>query len=413
MSNLSSYNLNTTSTSNGRVTSTIGKRVAVDSLFLPIQQSVAVNVKGETLIVNSSTAPMWNSSHTFNLCEKGIALNDITLKLELPPLSGTNLVATYVPGQYMIDHINILYNGQIVDTLWADDLFLKMQLYSLDCDRLTSNMGSGLYSSSAQRLANISSQTTSNIVLVPLRCFVNSIHPNILVDAHNIQLTVYMNTQLNSLDITSGTLTQNNNIISSTLICKIVRLPVNEVAVRLKTMAQMKKFDNIFHSTIVSNFVAQAGVTSSTFVLSNLMNANVAQLFFVVRTSKVGSSQFNFLKIASLNILDGSSNSLVGGAPLPSSYLANIVNRDLTTSSYNSETSFGTNNQNANVYIHSFSGDIITALQTGACLGHRRMQGTEQIVITYTSTLTQQVYIDVYAQCQSILQMSLSSVLKA
>ena len=88
MSNLSSYNLNTTSTSNGRVTSTIGKRVAVDSLFLPIQQSVAVNVKTETLIVNSSTAPMWGSSHTFNLCEKGIALNDITLKLELPPLSG-------------------------------------------------------------------------------------------------------------------------------------------------------------------------------------------------------------------------------------------------------------------------------------------------------------------------------------
>ena len=413
MSNLSSHNLNSNTVNNSRITSCIGQRTIVPGgLNLPVNQCVGMNMKPETFIINSSTTPLFGSSHMYNISEKNIVVHGATLKLELPPLSGTNSFSgVYVPGQFMAERCNIVINGQVFDVIVDVENFLRLNLYKTDADRLSSNQGSGLYNSVPQRLANISSTTVNNIILIPLKCsFFDVVQPAILNDAHAIQMNVVMASQSQCVDVISGTLTSNSNIISSSLILKITRLSLEDSMLRLKSM-QVRRFDTIYHSIIPTTYTASAGSTSSTFVLSNLMNQNVMQLLVVLRSSKQGAQQYNFMRVNTMNILDGASNSLTGG-PLNSSYLANIQNRDISVSSYNTETSMGLNNNGANYYCFPFSCDPVASLQNGQILGNRRMMGNESVVITYVSALTSSIIVDVFAYVESYLQQGVSGYIK-
>ena len=400
---LSSHNLNSNTESNSRVNSAFGNRVLKENLYLPVSQSVGIDAKAETVLINSATQPMFGSSHMFNIIEKNVVLNGCTLRLELPPNVGTNgYQGVYVPGHFFVDRVNITINGQVFELIVDLDNFLRLQLYSVDADRMSSNQACGLYSSQNLRV-NLSSTTTNNVILIPLKCAIfDVIQPAILNDQHAIQLNVFMNTQAQSIDILSGTLTPNNTIISSTLIMKVTRLSAAESYQRLSLMSR-RKFDTIFHSVIPTTFSALNGSASSTFILSNLLHQNVMQLIICVRASKQGANQFAFTRLNTLNILDGASNSLTGG-PLNGSYYANLSNRDNTVSSYNTETSFGLINNQANFYIHSFSIDPISALKNGLLYGSRTMQGNESIVLNYVTPLTANMIVDVFAYCENVCQ---------
>ena len=396
---LSSHNLNSSTENNSRVNNAFGNRVLKENLYLPVHQSVGIEAKSETLVINSSTQPMWGSSHMFNISEKNVVYNGCTLRLELPPVTGQG---AYIPGQFMVDRINVVINGQVFDIIVDLENFLRLQLYSTDADRLSSNLASGLYTSQALRVL-LSSTTTNNVILIPLKCALfDVIQPAILNDQHSIQLNVFMNSQAQSIDAITGVITANNNIISSSLIMKVTRLSPSDAYQRLSMMSR-RKFDTIFHSVVPTTFSANIGASSSTFILSNLMNQNVMQLLICVRASKQGVQQFNFTRINTLNILDGASNSLSGG-PLNSSYYNNLSNRDNTVSSYNTETFFNTTNNNAHFYIHSFSIDPVGSLKNGLLYGSRSMQGNESIVINYLVPLTTNVVIDVFAYCENVIQ---------
>ena len=400
---LSSHNLNSNTEANGRVNSAFGNRVLKENLYLPVCQSVGIDAKAETILINSATQPMFGSSHMFNIIEKNVVLNGCTLRLELPPAVGTNgYQGVYVPGQFLNDRINITINGQVFDVIVDLENFLRLQLYSLDADRMSSNQASGPYSSQNLRV-NLTSTTTNNVILIPLKCALfDVIQPALLNDQHAIQLNVFMNTQAQSIDTISGTLTPSNTVISSTLIMKVTRLSAAESYQRLSLMSR-RKFDTIFHSVIPTTFSALSGSASSTFILSNLLHQNVMQLLIVVRASKQGANQFAFTRLNTLNILDGASNSLTGG-PLNGNYYANLSNRDNTVSSYNTETSFGLNNNQAHFYVHSFSIDPISALKNGLLYGSRTMQGNESIVLNYVTPLAANMIVDVFAYCENVCQ---------
>ncbi len=76
-----------------------------------------------------------------------------------------------------------------------------------------------------------------------------------------------------------------------------------------------------------------------------------------------------------------------------------ILNTDWTISSYSTEAA-----NNAYAYIYSFSSDPISTATTGSHYGTQMFQGNEQLKITFTSTLTAPVQIDVYASVESILE---------
>ena len=133
---------------------------------------------------------MWGSSHMFNISEKNVVYNGCTLRLELPPVVGQG---AYVPGQFMVDRINVVINGQVFDIIVDLENFLRLQLYSTDADRLSSNLASGLYTSQALRIL-LSSTTTNNVILIPLKCALfDVIQPAILNDQHSDRKSTRLN----------------------------------------------------------------------------------------------------------------------------------------------------------------------------------------------------------------------------
>ena len=86
----------------------------------------------------------------------------------------------------------------------------------------------------------------------------------------------------------------------------------------------------------------------------------------------------------------------------------------LCKSSYHSETAFGVaaNSNGANYYCWSFSADIVGALQGGQALSSRKMTGQEQLQLTFPSTLTSQIQVDIYALTESVIEQGLMEVRK-
>ena len=159
------------------------------------------------------------------------------------------------------------------------------------------------------------------------------------------------------------------------------------------------------------SYTVQSGLASTSIILNNVVG-NIACLLFTVRSTTAGSLPWNYLPIASFALADSGGTNIVGGQAIPAAYAVNLLNKDFCKSSYNTETSYGSNNQSANVFCWSFSADMISALTHGQALSSRRMTGQEQLILTFPSTLTSPVQVDVYAYAESIVDMTLTSVRK-
>ena len=277
-----------------------------------------------------------------------------------------------------------------------------------DEDRLAINNAAGNYASAAQR-TSLSSQTSTNTFYVNLRTYFDQTKINMLTDAHAVQLRVYMDNLSNVFNVVSRTLTS-CSIMSCNAICKIIRLDVNSAAQRLEDI-RLRNQHAIFHSLSYAPLIIIAGNSTSTLVLPSIVG-NVAMLMFTIWPSLVGTGCWNYSQLLSFAILDSASTNLVGGQPLPSSFALNLLYKDWMKSSYNTETSYGTNNQGANVYMWSFSCDPVAALTDGQALSTRKFTGGEQLVLNFPSALATNVTVEVYAFMESVIEQTLTSVRK-
>lgn len=404
------YSTNTDSPSSGKTVAASGARIMAGSFNLPVNQGVSLNseLKHETVIIPSSSAPGFGSYFTIDIREKNLLLNNVTLQFTTSAVSGTNLIGCFNPAYFWFQRIDIAQNGTVMDTIYPGQQHIMQQIMEFDEDRLAINNAAGNYASTAQRTA-LSSQTTQNVFYANLRNYFDQTKVALLTDAHSIQLRVYMDNLSNVFNVVSGTL-NSCSIMSCNAILKVTRLDVNSAAQRIEEM-RIRNNHAIMHQLFYSPFTVPLGNTSSTLVLSSIVG-NVSALFFTVRASTVGAAAWNYLQLSSFSLLDAASTNLVGGQPLPASYASNLLNKDWFRSSFNTETSFGTNNQNANVYMWAFSADPITAWNQGQVLSSRKFQGNEQLVLNFPTVLLSQVQVDVYASVEVVLEQTLSSVRK-
>ena len=195
-------------------------------------------------------------------------------------------------------------------------------------------------------------------------------------------------------------------------ICKISRLPTAISTQQLLSIqkAPMHKF---FHDLRFGLFSIQSGVTSTSIVLTPIVG-KVAMLWFVVRnvTGLIGSNYWNFQAIKDFALLSRSSTNIVGGQAIPSTIALQYLNLYWCRSSYTTETSLGITDNNANVYCWSFSADPLEALSSGKLLGSKQFTGAEQLQITFTASLTENVQVDLYAMTESILEIGSNYVKK-
>ena len=402
--------VNSDSTSNGKVVSASGARVQAGHLNLPVNQAISLpsELKHEIMIIPASSNPSFGGFFTIDIREQNIILNNITLQFQLSSVVGSSLVGYFNPAWFFFTRIEIVQGGNVIDTIYGNQQFLMNQLLEWDEDRLAINNSAGNYASTAQRTL-LSSQTTTNTFYANLRTYFDQARVNLLTPASNIQLRVYMDTLTNSFTVSSGTLTS-CSINSCNAICKVTRLDNASSQQRLGDIT-LRKHHNIMHDLHYGTFSVPSGVTSTTIILAPIVG-NVASLIFTVRASTVKEQQWVYTQLASWALLNSASTNLVGGQVLPASLCAHVLNRDWCKSSYNTETSFGINDQKANVYMWSFSADPISALGHGQALTSYTMLGQEQLVLNFTTALTAQVQVDVYAMVENVMELGTHHVKK-
>jgi hypothetical protein len=404
------HTTNSDSTSNGKVQAASGVRVKTGGLNLPASQSVSIpaGMKHETLIVPASSIPSWGGFFTIDIRERNILLHNITLQFTTSPVTGNAIVGTFNPAWFFFQRIELVQNGNVIDTLYGSEQFLMNQLLEWDEQRLAMNQAAGMYSSAAQS-ALLSSTTSNNVFYANLRTYFDQDKVALLTENHQIQMRIYMDSFQNSFNLTSGT----NPVCtmqSCNAICRVTKLDSDSANQRLQSMTA-SPFHYIFHDLHYGTFTVPSGNLSSTIVLSPIVG-NVAAFIFTVRASTATNQQWIYSQLQSFALLDSASTNIVGGQVLPASLCANILNAQWCKSSYNTETSFGLNNQNANVYIWAFSADPVGALSTGQALTSRKFYGQEQLQLNFLAPLAGQVQVDVYAMVESVLEMTPLSVKK-
>ena len=201
-------------------------------------------------------------------------------------------------------------------------------------------------------------------------------------------------------------------INSCNLIAKVTRLQASIDTNRLRSIQarpEHYKFNELRYGT----FAVNSGVSSTSIVLTPL-TGQCNYLFFTLRptASITGEGYFNYTALTNFAILDGTSTNIVGGQAIPNAMALLYLGRDWSKSSYLSETALNTTNNNANVYIWSFSASAVETAETGVDMNTYKFTGNEQLQITFTGALAASITIDVYAHMASAVEVSANAVKK-
>ena len=402
--------LNTNSNGNIKTIASEGERTTIEGYNLPISQSITLNsdLKHETLLIASSNAPAFGGFFSCHIREKNLILHNTSLQLVMSNVSGTSITGSFVPAYFFYTKIEILSSGVVLDTVYNTETFLRTNTLHQDEDRISMNSSAGLYSSTQQR-TNMSSTVTPNTFIISLSTLLDQCKINMINNSHAIEVRVYIDNLSNIYTLTSGS-NLACSILSATLICKITRLDQSSALQKLNQMVE-DPFDNIFHETLISSNVVQAGLITTTIVLNQFVG-NLSHFIFIVRplaTSTLSTGFFTFTQIASFALLDSGGSTISGTI---SGALASTLNRDWIASSYNVENSLSIVDNGANFYMWSHSPDPVSCLRSGLSLGSKRYSGSEQLVVTFRSTLISPVVIDVYGYREAFLETSLLGIKK-
>ena len=414
--------LHNTNTSNsgpaaGKSVAVAHKKVNVGGLHLPAHQAVHVpaDQKHEILIIPASSTANWGSYYTIDIREKNILLHNLTLQMNYGVVTGSGLTGYFNPSFYHWTRIEVYQCGAVIDTIYGNQQFLFNQMLFYDEDRTAINYAAGCYGSTTAAIANrtaLSSTSTTNTFYCPLRTYFDQTKMALLTDNHAIQLRVYTETLANAFYVTAGSITS-CPINSVNAICEVTRLD-SAVAHNQLVAMQSQPHHYICHDNHYGTWTIPANTSLSTIVLSSIVGP-IAALIFTVRQSMVATSAtvnpWSYIPITSFHLLDAASTSLTGGQSIPSTLATNILNSGWVKSSYNTEQGFGPVDSKANMYMWSFSADIISSLEHGRCLGSRKFNGNEQLQLvlpTNGNALT----LDVYAIGENILEQTEFSIKK-
>lgn len=382
-------------------------------------QSVAVPsaLKHEIIIVPSTNTPSWGSMFICDIREHNIKLHNITLQFNVSAISGLTGSVTnypnYNPAFCWFTRIEILQNSNVIDTIYPEQQFLMQQFSQIDEDRLYINNGAGNYSSLSQRNALA---TSTNNYYINLKTYFDQCHMNLLSNSSDLQLRIYMDTASNQINQSTLTGTPVSTINSCNVICKITRL---DQATVQNTVSMFSKgpVHHLFHDLRFGQFTVLNSASStalSTQIVLTPIVGKIAVLYFIVRPvgGVSGTSQLKFTPITSFSLLDSTSTNIVGGQDIQSSLALDYLNLYWCQSSYSQETSIGLTDNSANVYCWSFSSDPIRALTTGQLLGSKQFTGAEQLKLNFTSAVSTNYTVSVYALCESAIEQGMSYIKK-
>ena len=361
--------------------------------------------KHETLVIPSTTVPSLGSYFIIDFKHKQVLINQLRLEFNIT----SNMIL--VPAFFFITYIEVTVNNTIIDTLYADSLFLYTQYHETDQNRQAINVSAGPYNNDTQLgnfWGNNSGTSVTKNVYLNLKSFFEQSGYNLLNQNHEVQLRVYMASNITSPDNKdSPGYTPSVVINSCNLIAKVTRIE-KTAQMELVQLSKMPKH-HLFHSTQRMTQVVQSGVSTTTVVLSAL-TGNIMQLFFIVRpTSTALTNPFTFTQIKNFAILDAGGSNVIGGQ-------VELEERNrwqkpfewANNSTFTLEPELDINA--SYVYCWSFSANTRHAIKTANHYGSHKFMGNEQLQIIFTSALGSSQQIDIFALVESSLVQKIDRV---
>ena len=364
--------------------------------------------KIEYIVSNSAQVPSFGGSQiVIDYKEYGTQVLQQWIGITVSAIS-TMTSGMFVPAQFFYNNIQILQNGNVIETLYPEDQFLQQQLFLNDFDRNPDNVLSGLYSSTARRTALA---TASNTYYVPLWNYVRQSTALVLNNKHELQFKITLNPLS---QITSGTGTAVASISQIFLYSKVKKLSQNMIQELTNSLYNNNHLFFKFNDVRNATYPLSSGSSTADIVL-NAFNGDVSLITFVVRPTSglTGNGLFSFNAIQQFEIVDSTGKNLVGGVPISNAQALLIIGNDNCSSSYLTENSIGGATDNgANVYTYSFCNDVESTIHTGMHSGSQKFNGTERLKLTFPSALGSASQLDVYCWMNSGVEYRLDSVKK-
>ena len=365
------------------------------------------NLIHTTITTPSQSVFNWGSSSIIDLKTKSIKLHELVLAFNTSACTGVTANGTLPllsPCHFWFQRIEILLNNVVMDTIYPEANWIQQNIYNSDEDRLMYNLSGGSYNSVNNRytLTNTNNSTWH----LSLRSLFSQCHYALLSQNHELQLRVQMAPFANVINQGALVGTPSVTINSVSLISRVTNL---DSATNNKLLLEMVKVPrhNLFLSTRFMVNSIQAGISSSTIVLTGIVGS-VHSLYFIVRPSNAltGANQWSFTAIKDFALYDSQGTNIVGGVPVNSSFNLLTQNRWWGLSTFTCESFTGVNNSNA--YMYSFSVDPSSAMKNSAHYSTKIFNGAEQLIINYNSALASAHEISVYALVESAIEQTAS-----
>ena len=368
-----------------------------------INNNVTSTPEHTYVTIQSNASANFGGYCNFDININSYCIHEITMLLNVGPITGvtTSSVLTlpaFCSAFKWFTQVNITNQNNSLDIYDSQSNYLMNQMYTSLEDSYFINSAAGPYSSLATRYAM---SQTNTVWQVPLKCGVfNQLKTELLNNNHNIRVSVLLDSLTNIIN--QGTLTGTATCVlnSCSLILKCSKYDQITTNNKLLQLTRQPKL-SLYNTTAYQPFIANSGSSQSIITLSNFINLNVQFIYFVIHLSSAitKSESFTLLNnISNYSILSASGESLVGSTTSPSVSLL-LYNKHNTSGCFTTDSSYG------NVYTLWHSIDpVSTIMNCGGNYGQRLYSGSECLVINYSSVLSANCNIDIYASTSSMLK---------
>ena len=372
------------------------------------QNEININDVTQSYITIPSTSTAgWGSIVNFDITNIGSKIQECYLLFNLGPITGITPVGNYpclCSSFKWFTSISYSCQGQILDIISSDANYISIQNNYNDQDRNFFNQASGPYNNA---LTRFTMGQTSTIYQTILKSYINQVQPEILNANHNIRVSVTLDFLQNLIDTNGLAGTPLVNINSVSLLVKLQKLSIPTINYKLMQLSKIGRYQALFTSNITQQYIALANSSYCSINLSNMINSNIQWIFSTIRAinSLTKSSGFNYVNnLLSFNIINSSNESLTNGSVLANTAIY-IINKDATLGSYSTESG-------GSVFYWFHSTNPIMTYSSGVPTSSRFYNGSEQLQITFSSPLSQNYQIDIYASSIGIISQTISNVIK-
>ena len=365
--------------------------------------SLQKGTKTEYQLFPTQSTAAFNSFFTIDVKPQGKHLESLTLNFLTGGLSGITGSGTdnYVlPCAFWISRMDIVISDKVADTIPGEVFWYLHNLFSLnDEERSYQNLAMGDYTTTSR--LNTLTTTSGSEWFVELFSIFKQSHIPIISNNHNVQLRIYTRSVTDCYVAGSNSGTAALTITTAYCIGKLSQMSQSELSTYQSQLAKLPR--HIRFNDVAYQIITQAsGVSTANYTLTAFGGKKVETIIFVVRSSgATGSSLISYTALKDFDFVDSGGQSLTGGSVITSARSLKHLGRNFTNTTF----LIGSASVN-NVYVWSFSTHPLHSIQTGISNGDHYFQGSEQLKINFTSSLSSAVEIFIFSLNSSAIMIT-------